>query len=182
MKFSEYLLEKRLEANLTTSEAAKRAGMTVPMWSRWESGMWRGKEAPSPRRKTIHAFAIALNLSDDEILLALNESPPGRESLIKKEIGDRIRYRRERLGLSQMTIAKQLSVSRELISSWENGKTEIGAIMLGRLSKILQVTPNYFYEDNDHIAEVQSDAQAMIQKLSKTLESLARKLDGSDDH
>ena len=41
------------------------------------------------------------------------------------KIGEKIRVRRKNLGLSQERLAERLSVSRQTVSSWENGKSTI---------------------------------------------------------
>lgn len=41
------------------------------------------------------------------------------------KIREKIRVRRKNLGLSQERLAERLSVSRQTISSWENGKSAI---------------------------------------------------------
>lgn len=41
------------------------------------------------------------------------------------EIADKIRERRKNLGLSQEGLAERFHVSRQTISSWENGKSAI---------------------------------------------------------
>lgn len=53
-------------------------------------------------------------------------------------IGDRIRKRRSELGISQLELSKQLGVSMQAISLWENGKTSFSAGYLDALSKFLQ--------------------------------------------
>jgi len=44
--------------------------------------------------------------------------------LFAMHIGERIRRRRERLGLTQDQIGEALGVSRETVSQWESGTTE----------------------------------------------------------
>ena len=39
------------------------------------------------------------------------------------EVGRRIREERERLGISQENLAREVFVSRQTVSNWETGKT-----------------------------------------------------------
>ena len=60
-------------------------------------------------------------------------------------IGDRISIRRRELNLSQKELAQLYGVSRELISQFETGRSEINAGDLPRLAKILLAPISYFY-------------------------------------
>lgn len=56
------------------------------------------------------------------------------------KIGEKIRVRRKNLGLSQERLAERLSVSRQTISSWENGKSAIKLENAKPLSDELKLT------------------------------------------
>lgn len=55
-------------------------------------------------------------------------------------IGKRIKYERERLGLSQEDIGNNLSVSKQCISGWENGRNMPDVISMYKLSQIFKLT------------------------------------------
>ena len=60
------------------------------------------------------------------------------------EIGEKIKVRRKNLGLSQESLAERLSVSRQTISSWENGKSTIKLENAKPLSIELQIPLDEF--------------------------------------
>ena len=59
------------------------------------------------------------------------------------EITINIRKYRKRKGLSQNNLAEQLNVTRQTVSSWENGKTYPDLDMIVRLSEVLGTDPNH---------------------------------------
>ncbi|MBP3653806.1 MAG: helix-turn-helix transcriptional regulator [Oscillospiraceae bacterium] len=59
------------------------------------------------------------------------------------EITVNIRRFRKKMGLSQSELAQQLNVTRQTVSSWENGKTYPDLDMVVRLSEALETDPNH---------------------------------------
>ena len=56
------------------------------------------------------------------------------ESSRRKLLGDRLRAARRRVGVSQVQISQDLGVTRQSISSWENGASAPSATQLAQLS------------------------------------------------
>ena len=61
--------------------------------------------------------------------------------------GQRLRDRRKELGLSQGELAKALGVSLSAVSNYENGLNAMREDVLLRLFRVLDVEPNYLYQD-----------------------------------
>jgi transcriptional regulator with XRE-family HTH domain len=59
------------------------------------------------------------------------------------EITINIRKYRKEKGLSQSDLAEQLNVTRQTVSSWENGKTYPDLDMVVQLSEVLGTDPNH---------------------------------------
>lgn len=65
-----------------------------------------------------------------------------------KTLGLRIRQARERLGISQEDLAAAISKDQKAISEYENGKRKLAVTELPGLATILQVSVNYFFEED----------------------------------
>lgn len=59
------------------------------------------------------------------------------------EITVNIRKFRKKAGMSQNDLAEQLNVTRQTVSSWENGKTYPDLDMVVKLSEVLGTDPNH---------------------------------------
>lgn len=66
-------------------------------------------------------------------------------------IGSRIRDRRKELGMSQEELAEKLYTSKQMISAYENDKTEIKVSVLRELVETLNTSTSYLV---DGIVEV----------------------------
>lgn len=62
--------------------------------------------------------------------------------------GQRLRDRRKELGMNQGELAKALGVSLSAISNYENGTNAMREDVLLRLFRVLDVEPNYMYQDS----------------------------------
>lgn len=61
--------------------------------------------------------------------------------------GQRLRERRKELGISQGELAKALGVSLSAVSNYENGQNAMREDVLLRLFRVLEIEPNYLYQD-----------------------------------
>lgn len=66
--------------------------------------------------------------------------------MLLNELGQRIRSRRERLGLKQLDIANALQVSPQAVSKWERGENSPDIAILGALSKLLGVSTDWLLD------------------------------------
>lgn len=63
-------------------------------------------------------------------------------------IGSRITEARKRLGLTQETLAKKISVSKGAIANYENGVSVPKTEIMYRLFEALDVDANFLYQDD----------------------------------
>jgi transcriptional regulator with XRE-family HTH domain len=68
-------------------------------------------------------------------------------SEIDRVVGQRMRQRRESLGISQGRLGRHLGLTFSQIQKYEKGANRIGAGRLYQISKYLSVKPSYFFED-----------------------------------
>ena len=62
--------------------------------------------------------------------------------------GQRLRTRRKELGISQGELAKALGVSLSAVRNYETGHNAMREDVLLRLFSVLDVDPNYLYQDD----------------------------------
>ena len=58
------------------------------------------------------------------------------------EIADRIRSRREALGLSRAALGRVLGVTGQAIANWESGARQVSLELVGQLAAALHTTPH----------------------------------------
>lgn len=77
LEFSEWIFKTRINSGMKAAECAQRAGMSPTMWSRWESGESRSKtgKPAQPRRETLEAIALGLNVSLEDVTEAAGFRP-----------------------------------------------------------------------------------------------------------
>lgn len=70
-------------------------------------------------------------------------------SVIDKHVGQKIRQRRNLLGLTQGDLADHLDIRYQQIQKYERGQNRVSAGTLFQLSKILQIPIKYFFDGLD---------------------------------
>ena len=66
-------------------------------------------------------------------------------------IGGRIKKRRNNLGLSQEDLAEKLFTSKQMISSYENNKTELKVQIVKELAVALGTTTSFLIDGNEAV-------------------------------
>lgn len=80
-------------------------------------------------------------------------------------IGERIRKRRKELKIGLYSLAYDLEISFQQLQKYEKGINRISASKLYEIAKILEVSPNYFFEGID-IEEVGNNNELKITNLA----------------
>lgn len=62
-------------------------------------------------------------------------------------VGTRVRLRRILLGISQEKLGEQLGLTFQQVQKYEKGSNRISASRLFQISQILQVPPQFFFDD-----------------------------------
>jgi transcriptional regulator with XRE-family HTH domain len=65
---------------------------------------------------------------------------------VDAHIGQKIRARRNFLGLSQTELANAAGITFQQIQKYENGRNRVGASRLQQFSEALDVPPSYFFD------------------------------------
>ncbi len=60
-------------------------------------------------------------------------------------LGEKIKYRRKELGLSQEEVAERLSVTRQMLSYYENDSVDMKMSVFLEISAALEVSPEWFF-------------------------------------
>ena len=103
-----------------------------------------------------------------------------REALTLEKIGARIRIKRESLGMTQQELADMVNVTRNTISRYENGETEIGVITLNNIADALSVTVlwllfGFDYENdiyNNLLKLTERDRQIVVDTIMAQINSM----------
>ena len=62
-------------------------------------------------------------------------------------IGNRLRVLRESHGISEKEFSVRLAIDFRDLSSYESGQRRVSASLLLRIAKLLNVRPDYFFQD-----------------------------------
>ena len=98
------------------------------------------------------------------------KKPKKRPNSIDTHIGGRLRQRRFELGLSPAEMARVLGLSTEQYTECENGTRRLGAMLLVRTTRLLELPMSWFFEGIGQQAagEVPSEEPAAPAAASET--------------
>src|ERR1700739_1702431 len=73
--------------------------------------------------------------------------PSGRPNPVDVHVGSRLRLRRTLLGISQEKLGEAIGLTFQQVKKYERGANRIGASRLWDLSRALNCSVAYFYEE-----------------------------------
>lgn len=140
------LKKVRIDNNKTLVEVSKNIGVAFQTLSNYENGT---RDIPTEKLIKLSNFYgvtidYLLGVSDNRFGRAskeMNKMPVKTEFKIK--MGNRIKYQRERHNLTQEELAQKLNISRSSFVKYEVGINEPSGEMLIKISKELNVSPDY---------------------------------------
>jgi len=96
------------------------------------------------RRANQRGYAVTTELVRDDVV-------PRKETTrapqrIDAYVGERIRFRRNLLGVTQTEMADRIGVTFQQLQKYEKGVNRIGASRLMQICKALEVTPEWLFE------------------------------------
>lgn len=93
----------------------------------------------------------------------------------KIAIGKRIRYERDRIGITQKELGQMVGVLPQTVSMWEQGRTTPDSITLNQLAEIFGVDISLILTDNADYEKRQAEKKQVF-NLTKREELLITKL------
>lgn len=101
------------------------------------------------------------------------------KTLNKKEMGRRVRSRREAKNMSRENLAEKLGVSPQFVADIEYGNKGVSINNLYLLCQILNVTADYLLAGNLYMADLDSEAARVCEEIMSLLRKCdAKQLDG----
>ncbi len=96
---------------------------------------------------------------------------------VDEHVGDRIRVRRTLLGMNQEKLGEALGLSFQQVQKYEKGADRVSASRLFQLSKILNVSMSYFFDNlpadsASHARRLSDDGKAVPADMPTSRESL----------
>ncbi len=91
------------------------------------------------------------------------------KELNKKEMGARIRARREALNLSREELAKKLSVTAKTIANIEYGEKGVTLKNLYKMKQVLGVSIDYLMDGDDAFADAEDKRKMLSENILSSL-------------
>ena len=90
------------------------------------------------------------------------------------KIADRIKYLRDKVGMTQTDLAKRLSISRSAVNSWEMSLSTPSLSNIVEMTKIFHVSADFLLASDDKmtvdISELSNEEREIILRLVMCLE------------
>ena len=118
------------------------------------------------------AFGLDSSINEDDMITLIGQNVSDTTMTKKMDtttIGGRIKKRRNDLGLSQENLAEKLFTSKQMISSYENNKTELKIQVVKELAIALGTTSSFLIDGNEAVTYKQETAElvALFNSISK---------------
>lgn len=92
-------------------------------------------------------------------------------------IGDRIRKRREELGLSQAELARRIGVTQGSIGNYENGVSNPKMELMPKLFEALKTDANYLFQESAKLQEIEfTYNEAVMIKKHRSLDAHGKRM------
>lgn len=162
MSFGTWLYDKRKAANKSQDELAELAGCSKNYISILERNAPHTATGalPTPSRRVVIAIADALGVARAEALDVAGYAPADPALIdiadrdpVYAKVGDRIRRRREELGLMPEDVAHHLRMAARLYAQYETGETALSLNVLVKIAKYLTKPTGWFFEDLPDMGE-----------------------------
>lgn len=95
--------------------------------------------------------------------------------MVYEHIGDRIRYLRQCNEMTQSNLAKQLFISPNTLSQYENGRRSLTTDMLKKIAENFKVSTDYLMGITEEIYDIKDEMIVEMIKKYKGLEEMEKK-------
>ena len=90
-------------------------------------------------------------------------------------VGSRLRLRRALIGMSQEKLGNALEITFQQVQKYERGTNRISSSRLFQISRILDVSVSFFFDDMDTEIIKQTEGMAEINKQVLQVDKLSRR-------
>ena len=90
-------------------------------------------------------------------------------------VGSRLRLRRALIGMSQEKLGNALEITFQQVQKYERGTNRISSSRLFQISRILDVSVSFFFDDMDNEIIKQTEGMAEINKQVLQVDKLSRR-------
>ncbi|WP_331373806.1 helix-turn-helix domain-containing protein [Sinorhizobium chiapasense] len=106
-------------------------------------------------------------------MLARTNPAPKKPNPVDVQVGARIRFRRNILGISQETLAAHLGITFQQVQKYEKGTNRVGASRLQAISEALKVPPSHFFDNAEGVADTSGGEANDVMSFVASAEGIA---------